>query len=175
VNIQHSSRSVSWGTPSLILDRVRATLGPIDFDPASSSEFNERVKAAVFLTAEQDGLVAEWPTGNVYCNPPGSKRGGKSTTQLFWSRLMAHRESGKLTHAIFMAFSVEALQSTQGKGVPSIGEFTYCIPAKRISFVSPGGLPGLAPAHSSCIVYVPGTVDITSLFRQSFCSLGCVR
>lgn len=175
MNIQHSSRSDSWGTPSHVLELARTVLGAIDFDPASSEEFNRNVQAASFLTSDDDGLVAKWPLGSLYCNPPGGRRAGKSMTQLFWSRLMNHQSSGKLTHAIFMAFSLEAMQSTQGKGVPSIAEFPFCVPAKRLAFVSPGGLPGLAPAHSNCIIYVSGTVDASSKFREQFSTIGVVR
>lgn len=175
MNAQHSSRSDSWGTPRHVIDLVRTVLVTIDFDPASSAEFNDLVKANSYLTAEDDGLSADWKHGSVYCNPPGGKRLGKSMTQLFWSRLMSHLKTGAMTHAIFMAFSLEAMQSTQGKGVPSIAEFMFCIPSKRLAFVSPGGLPGLAPAHSNCIVYVPGSIDRSKRFQQEFEKLGVVR
>lgn len=172
---KHSLRSDSWGTPGHVLDRVRLIMNVIDFDPASSHEFNLQVRAYRFLTAKDDGLTAEWPVGNVYCNPPGGKRGNRSMTQLFWSRLMQHRADGNLVEAIFMASSLEAMQSTQGRGVPSIAEFMFCIPAKRLAFVSPGGLPGLAPAHSNCIVYVPGIIDSSAEFKKEFSTLGVVR
>jgi hypothetical protein len=68
------------------------------------------------------------------------------------------------------------LQTTQNKEVPAIGEFSYCVPARRISFIDPNtGKPGNAPTHSNCIVYVPGKLDATTLFIETFSKLGTTR
>ncbi len=172
MNIQHSSATPEWGTPENILELVRKVLGTIDFDPASSVKWNASVGAKAFLTERDDGLKADWLPGTLYCNPPGGKIGNSSKTALFWKRLMTHRESGQLEHAIFMAFSAEALQNTQGKGVLPIMHFPFCVPAKRIRFVALG-VEKFQPSHSNVIAYVPGTLDKSELFRETFSSLGC--
>lgn len=174
MNIQHSSRTDLWYTPLPIVVAARDVLGPIDLDPASDEFGNARVGAARYLTREMDGLTTPWVGRTVFCNPPGGKKGNKSNTALFWARLMAHREAVELDHAIFLAFSAEALQNTQGKGVPPIMAFPFCVPAQRLAFDSREG-PGKDPSHSNVIVYVPGTVDRTETFRAVFAKFGAVR
>lgn len=161
-------------TPIAILDRVRAVLGTIDFDPASSAQANARVGATQFMTAEQDALKYHWPKGSIYLNPPGGKIGNQSKTVLFWRRLGAQRDLGYLTHAIFMAFSIEALQSTQQCAQPIL-DFPICVPKRRIAFDSTGPAIKSAPSHSNVIVYVPGTVDKREDFRDYFQELGQVK
>jgi DNA N-6-adenine-methyltransferase (Dam) len=56
-------------TPKQYLDAAREVLGSIDIDPASCAEANQVVNAAVFFTADDDGLTKEW-NGNVWLNPP---------------------------------------------------------------------------------------------------------
>lgn len=173
MNIQHSSRSDQWFTPPAILDLVRMVVGEIDLDPASSLEANELVRANRIITEAGDGLTADWGTPkSVYLNPPGGKIGKKSKTRLFWERLCSERDN--FGHAIFMAFSVEALQTTQGSPQPMM-RFPICVPAKRIAFVGPDMVVGRAPSHSNCIIYVPGKIDATQNFKEVFSSLGCVR
>jgi hypothetical protein len=84
---------------------------------------------------------------------------------------MEYLGDGDLEHAIFMAFSAEALQNTQGKGEPPIMDFPFCVPAKRIRFVSPAGVRS-SPTHANVIVYVPGTIDRTDLFIKTFSTIG---
>lgn len=173
MNIQHSSRTDRWFTPPDILERAKRVLGPIHLDPASEVLANKAVGAVHYYDAKDDGLTKEWPDGcTVWLNPPGGRRGNKSMTGLFWTRLMHYRAAGHLVHGIFMAFSAEAIQNTQRKGIPSVGQFPVCIPAKRLRFVSPAGVPGLAPSHSNAIVYVPGSVDHTELFIETFSDVG---
>lgn len=174
MNIQHSSRQDDWMTPVAILELVRAVLGTIDFDPASSAQANARVRAKQYKTVEDDALQHPWPRGSIYLNPPGGKLGNKSKTVLFWQQLIAQRFGGYLTHAIFMAFSIEALQSTQQCDL-SILDFPICVPRRRIAFDSTGPVIKSAPSHSNVIVYVPGTVDDSAKFKEHFSSLGQVK
>lgn len=174
MNIQHSSRSDGWQTPPAILQKVHELLGVIDLDPASDILANKNVGAAQFLTKEDDGLQHPWQGETIFINPPGGKLNGKSNTALFWSKLMKHRDRGHLKHAIFLAFSIEALQTTQNKGCKSIAEFPFCVPSSRIKFVSPDNKELQSPSHSNMIIYVPGTADLTDKFYSIFHSLGNV-
>lgn len=173
MNIMHSSRSDCWNTPKEIIEMVKAVLGEIDFDPASSSHANLTVEAKEFYSSSS--LSRHWIEGAVYLNPPGGKVGNKSQTGLFWERLMQHAseplEHG-FSHGIFMAFSIEALQNTQRKGCKAIVDFPICIPAKRIRF--DGHIGKIAPSHSNAIVYVPGYLDKTKTFKEVFSQLGAV-
>lgn len=176
MNILHTSRQDDWATPLGILTLVHQVIGKPDFDPASSPWANARVQARYFYTQEIDGLITPWPdAGSIFLNPPGGKAGRHSKTVLFWIKLMEYRSRPCFKHAIFMAFSAEARQTTQNKGVPALGEFPCCTPAKRVSFDDPNGLRGGAPSHSNCIAYVPGASDQTELFIKVFSSLGTTR
>lgn len=174
MNIQHSSRTDLWYTPLTILLMVKEVLGDITLDPASDEVANARVQAQYFFTKEIDGLSALWPSGTVFLNPPGGRKMNKSIAGLFWGRLMQHLTDGKLTHAIFMGFSVEQLAITQGYADKSILDFPICVPRKRIKFDSPVEEKD-APSHSNVIVYVPGVVDKTPHFVKTFSGLGKVK
>jgi hypothetical protein len=169
----HSSRTDQWGTPPCVLDKVHEVLGTIELDPASSDYWNAAVQAERYLT---DALSAEpWSDKpvSVYLNPPGGKQGTKSLAGLFWTRLLQERAQGSVTHAIFMAFSAEALATTQKPGQLSIMDFSFCVPAKRLHFVN-RGVKKTAPSHSNVIAYLPGTVDRRQMFRDVFSTLGKV-
>lgn len=148
MNIQHSSRDDTWQTPLDILDRVRKVLGYIDLDPASSAEANVNVQARRFFTKEDDALTQTWDADTIFLNPPGGKIGNRSKTALFWDKLL----DSNFTQAIFLAFSLEALQTTQSSK-HSIGEYPFCVPKKRIRFMR-GDSVGPAPSHSNVIVYI---------------------
>lgn len=176
MNIQHSSRTDRWFTPLDIILRVRDVLGRIDVDPATEPLANARIGATYAIS--KDGELPETPwlrdPGTVYCNPPGGKLGNRSMTGLFWQRMMQERDSGLLTHGVFMCFSIEALQHTQRLGCPSVGEFPCCIPKSRIAFDRSDGTRGKAPSHSNLIAYVPGTVNAKSRFVDAFQHLGII-
>lgn len=175
MNILHSSNSDRWYTTLEIIEKVQQVLGTIDLDPASDEFGNARVCATSIITEEQNGLTTEWAKDcSVFLNPPGGKTGNKSNASLFWQKLMHYREAGDLKHAIFLAFSLEAFQNSQGKGVPSLAEFAFCIPAKRIRFDAQEGKPA-SPSHGNVIVYVPGSVDESEKFKEVFASMGVVR
>lgn len=153
---------------------ARRVLGVIEFDPASSAEANQVVRAEHFYTKEDDSLVKEWPKDMaVYLNPPGGRKGRDSMVRLFWRRLMQYRTDGHLKHAIFAMFSVEGLQTTQGD-VPPAMAFPLCVPRKRVRWVHPTEVK-TAPSHSNAFIYVPGSVDRTDHFLEVFSELGCVK
>lgn len=168
MNAQHSSASNEWYTPEPVIELARAVLGPIDLDPASDEFGNLSVRASRFFTANDNGLEHSW-SGTVFLNPPGGKVGNKSQAGLFWSKLM--RERPNIEHAIFLAFSAEALQNTQGKGELSVMDFPICVPSKRVRFGKQHSKPA-APTHSNVVVYVPGKFDNTALFLRVFPKLG---
>ncbi len=173
MQIQHSSRTDLWFTPSWVIDKVHQTIGYPDLDPSSCELANETVKATRYITEEQDALKTVWTKEPVtmFINSPGSKVKGKSQVCLFWDILMDYLEMGLVKDAIFMAFSAEALQTSQVFPKRSMGEFIICIPKRRIAFVSPEGDKN-SPSHSNAIVYVPGLIDRSKLFYENFKDVG---
>lgn len=147
---KHSQGSSAWGTPDYLVDKARNVLGGvIDFDPASSYEDNERIKASRFFDATEDALIQGWAPRNgkpctVFMNAPGGSvktldlerthrlpyptprtvRGTiplyQSIPSIFWFRLMQLRKASVLKAAVVVAFNIEALQITQR--LPSLGD-----------------------------------------------------
>jgi phage N-6-adenine-methyltransferase len=65
--------SDSWFTPSIYLDAAREALGcrDFDFDPFSSAEANQMVRAKRYFTIADDAFTTEWPKcKNLWINPP---------------------------------------------------------------------------------------------------------
>lgn len=178
-NIQHSSKTDRWYTPLPILKRVELVLGSIDLDPASDVFGNIRAGANRYIDESEDGLISVWhpkggKPGNVFLNPPGGKSGNRSLAADFWERLVRERAKGMVTHAIFVCFSIEAMQTTQGNPWPSAGEFTVCIPSRRVRFDESSGAAGRSPSHANAIVYVHGTENHSSEFCREFEDLGTI-
>lgn len=142
-------------------------MGGIDLDPASSKIANETVNADEYYDLDANGLSKEW-YGNVWLNPPGGRLPGvPSLTKAFWNKLM---RSPHLDQAIFLAFSMEALQTCQ----PTIGKRPICIPDKRISFIDASGQPIKGNTHGSAFIYVSGFLDNTESFIETFSQFGSV-
>jgi hypothetical protein len=180
MNVQHSQRTDEWGTPESLVVLSRLVLGQIDLDPASDAHFNRVVGASCFFTKEDDALSRPWSCSTppdegvaVFLNPPGGKTRNKSNVVLFWQKLLDEVEARNVSHAIFMGFSVECLQTTQ-QCTKSVAEFPICIPNKRVKFCSKNGTYD-APSHSNVIAYVPGTVDKTYTFMSAFKSVGVCK
>jgi hypothetical protein len=172
MNIQHSSESNDWYTPKWIIDKVYQVLGRVDFDPASNAEANEVVGASTYLS--ENSLETIWDDrlgieiGTIYLNPPGGKTGNKSNAALFWTKLIL----SDFQDAIFMAFNIGMLQSTQQSPFKSICEFPLCIPKSRIKFN--GEIGKRSPSHANAIVYVPRRVNRTNKFKEAFKDVGVI-
>jgi len=145
-------------------------LGPITLDPASEADANAVIGADHYYTKEDDGLSKPWAE-TIWLNPPGGKMPGsrRSLPQLFWIKLMETLASGHLRHALFLCFSSEQLQNTQGLGVPGCIDFPFCIPSKRIQFSG-----AASPTHANAIIYVAGRANMTGAFITEFAKLGRV-
>jgi len=180
-NIQHSSANANWYTPITIIERARAVLGTIDLDPASDEFGNSRVMAKGYYTEKLDGLSLPWH-GSVFLNPPGGKLGigprAPSRGKLFWEKLLREAIVGHITHAIFIAFSLEMLQNTQKPypGIPILPvggmcNHLLCIPSARLKFDLETGKPN-SPTHANAIVYVSRGIDNRTQFVHHFKDIG---
>jgi len=66
-----SSKENDWYTPPEYIESARKVLGIINLDPATSVLAQETVKANIFYTESDNGLVQQW-SGPVWMNPPYS-------------------------------------------------------------------------------------------------------
>jgi hypothetical protein len=157
-----------------VVEPARLVLGGIDLDPASDAFGNSRIKTKDYIDDEGDGLRQPWTVRglaavSVFINPPGGKVGNQSQAVLFWRKLMNEREDGHIKHAIWVAFSIEQLQTSQACPI-SMLEFPLCVPQSRLKFDKTVGKFN-SPSHANAIVYVPGTVDHTDVFIEVFSTL----
>lgn len=183
INPRHSSSKENWGTPPWITAAVRIALGGIDLDPASSAEANKVVQARQYFTKGDDGLTRIWrlnsqePHGvNVFLNPPGGKTdNGKSKVKLWWQKMMVQREGPYFAHGLFLSFSIEACQVTQLDCEYSLLDFPTCFFKRRVDYIDPiTGKAVKGNTHSSCITYVPGSLNETHRFWETFENFGKV-
>lgn len=134
---RHLSESVEWYTPPEIVEPARELLGGIELDPASCEVANRGVRADRFFTREQDGLIQPWCARTAFLNAPGGKLGNRSLQNLFWQRLARAWQSGKVSSAVFVCFSIELLQVSQGYGpdMPIPLDFPMCFPDVRVPYI----------------------------------------
>lgn len=181
MNAKHSALSVEHFTPREVVDAARETMGWIHLDPASCKLANDKLVGAERLfTARDDGLSRPW-VGNVFVNPPGGKVDGKSSAVVWWNKLVGDwRERHSVEQAIFVAFSLEFLQTAQ-RSLLSPLLLPFCVPSSRLKFWTPNArgndvVEGGSPTHANAIVYLPPRDDprATRRFRAAFSKIGSV-
>jgi hypothetical protein len=158
--VQHSSETHEHYTPEIITSRVHHTMRGIDLDPASSTLANQMVKATVFISEQEQGLLHrdQW-RGRVFLNPPGGildqdtlmprprndNRGptgkGMSSAAAWWAALVQQYIRGGVTEAVFVCFTMAVFKTAQAKAiaqnfgaVPPPYVFPFLVPAKRINY-----------------------------------------
>lgn len=122
----HAVGTSSWYTPSYIVEAARAALGGvIDIDPASCEIANRTVRAGGYYNEAADGLAHDWH-GTVFLNPPSPPRP-------WWKKLRGEIESGRVTRAVFVGYSIETLQQFQDD--PEwFGRWHWCLPSRRVKY-----------------------------------------
>lgn len=191
-NNRHSSKSAIWTTPPYIIEPARVVLGSIDLDPSSSAWSNKIVQAHTFFTKRQNGLRLPWshvygrslrrylhkqrvPT-SIWLNPPGgwhNGRVGDSEVKHWWLKTLSEWREPYFGHMLFLAFSIEALQTTQVDCEYSLCDFPTVIFNRRVSYIDPStGKTVQGNTHASSITYIPGRLKRTRLFFETFHKLG---
>jgi hypothetical protein len=157
----HSKATPKWGTPTQIIELARKLLGEIQLDPASSEDFNQLVKALVYYTEQDNGLVQPWG-GTVFLNPPGG------LVREFWEKLCKGIASGEIEKAFWVGFSVEQL-CTLADCEYHPYDFSHCVLRKRLSFNNEELVSSGAPSHGN---YVVGLGVDHEYFTKLFGALG---
>lgn len=162
LNVKHSSEYSDWISPIWLIEMARTVMGSIDLDPATDFNAQKYVKATNCFFDK--GLTMKW-FGNVFLNPPGGKVGNQSQAVIWWQKLMEEIYSRRVRHAIFVGFSLEILQTSQGDlTLPTVGDFTFCVPRARIKFQKWSEELGRlyspsSPSHANVIAFVDGPLS----------------
>jgi len=141
-HVANNSGNNEWYTPADYIEAAREVMGSIDIDPASNDIAQETVKAAVYYTAETNGLDKEW-RGNVWMNPPyASDLIGK-----FIDKLVG--ELPNIEQAIVL---VNNATETEWFGKLISRSSAVCFPRSRVKFYMPDGKTG-APLQGQAVIY----------------------
>ncbi len=166
MNPLHSSKSDEWYTPTYIIERVRAVLGSIGFDPASCALANKLVGAQTYCSLEgPSGLDVAWLEA-WFCNPPYSKAAGG-----------VGRWIQKATES--PSCGIMLVNATPDRGwFKTIWEQAdaVCFLYKRIRFMradETGALEyGPSPTHGSCLVLFSTGAHMNDRFTSTLADLG---
>lgn len=161
-----------WHSPELILEGARDVLGGIDLDPASSEIANKRVKAKQFFTEKDNPLERDWH-GSVFLNPPSGDT-GRLLPKAFWNHLIDQVQKKNAPHAIFLAFRLEMIRTTQFGCKRCLLDFPTLIFKKRLIFLRENGEPATQNTSPSCLVYIPGQRNMTGTFIKKFSHMGVI-
>ncbi len=206
MTFEHSSESNEHYTPPAIVEAARATMGGIDLDPASCAEANEVVRARWIITSAGAGglapfgwrsrapyspapdfdMKATYPS-KVFLNPPGGKVGKRSSSVVWWEKLVDEWLDGNVEQAVYVCFNLEALNTTQASPSPCL-DFPICYFRTRPRFWSPGTPPELrgksgSPKYPGAAVYLPPSIALdlpleanpgVHRFKSAFAPLGRV-
>jgi len=149
-----------WYTPEVCLDAVRAVLGTIDLDPASSDIAQKRVKATAHFTREDDGLAQNWH-GNVFLNPPYAP----PFISQFADKICSEYESGRMTAGIMLTHNY-----TDNKWFRKLAETSaaICFTTGRVRFTDDRGFTA-SPTQGQAFFYFGNDAD---RFAEVFGELG---
>ena len=152
-----------WYTPQDHIERVRALLGAIDLDPASSAIAQERIRAGQYFTKSDDGLARAW-LGRVWLNPPYAQ----PAIQQFAEKMVAEVTAGRVIEAVMLTHNYT---DTAWFHIAESAASAICFTRGRIAFVSPEGEKA-APTQGQAFFYYGPRRDE---FAQAFASVGFVR
>jgi phage N-6-adenine-methyltransferase len=140
---------------------VRAVLGDIDLDPASSKIAQKRVRAKKYFTKFDDALNREWH-GRVWLNPPYSR----DEMPRFIEKLVVEFQAGRVNEAIVLSNSY-----TDTSWFHRLASFAaaICFTRGRIHFVSLNG--GESPVHGQAFFYLGSN---RAKFIEEFGAFGLV-
>jgi hypothetical protein len=140
------------GTPPEIIDVAHLLMGGIDLDPCSEESFNQVVNAETHYSQDDDGMALEW-FGRVFLNPPGGRR--KPGARGWYQRLVGHYQDGLIEQAVYVAFSLDALQWSQHTP-RALTSFGCVVLADRLKFLDPDSLePQKSPWKPNAIAWLP--------------------
>mgnify|MGYP006263854279 CR=1 FL=1 len=160
-----------YPTPQVI-ERARAVMGSIDFDPTSDPVQQVLVDATSVPKPEVNPLNTHWK-GNVFVAPKGAVR----NSRIWFNKTIQEYRNDHISSFIFFSSASELLRAS-----PTIWDYVTCIPFKRVKQLkaTSKGFEEVCPSTWNIIVYGPpeenvlNSIDRVSLFRDTFRDIGRV-
>ena len=160
-----------YPTPQLI-DRARAVMGSIDFDPTSDPVQQVLVNATSVPTIEINPLQEHWH-GNVWVSPKGAVR----DCRVWLNKTINEYRGGYINSFIYFCSASELLRAS-----PVLWDYPVCIPFKRVKQLraTPTGFESVSPSTWNLLVYGPpvdqalSDIDKITLFYNTFRDVGRV-
>lgn len=160
-----------YPTPQLI-DRARAVMGSIDFDPTSDPVQQVLVDATSVPTIEVNPLQEHWH-GNVWVAPKGAVRDNR----IWLNKTISEYRNGYINSFVFFSSASELLRAA-----PVIWDYPVCIPFKRVKQLraTANGFESVSPSTWNLLIYGPPVdqtltdIDKVSLFYNTFRDVGRV-
>jgi phage N-6-adenine-methyltransferase len=152
-----------WYTPAEYVEAARACLGSIDLDPATAPIAQKTVRAARFLTRDDDGLRHDW-RGRIWLNPPYAQ----PDISRFIDKLLAEIGAGRATQAILLTHNYT---DTGWFHAAAATCAAICFTRGRIRFVSATGEVA-APTQGQAFFYFGPAAP---RFHETFGGFGFIR
>lgn len=152
-----------WYTPAQHIKAVRAFLGEIDVDPASSEQAQKTVKAARYFTVDDDGLKQAWK-GRVFLNPPYAQ----PHIANFMHKLAGEVACKNTSEAIALTHNYT---DTAWFHAAAGACAAICFTRGRIAFVDPSGKAAAKPTQGQAFLYFGKRAKE---FGAAFAALGLV-
>ena len=160
-----------YPTPQII-ERARTVMGSIDFDPTSDPVQQVLVDSTSVPSIEVNPLSTHWH-GNVFV----AAKGAVKNSRLWFNKTVSEYRNGYVNSFIYFMSASEILRAA-----PSVFDYPFCIPFKRVKQLraGPDGFDAISPSTWNVIVYGPpvdqviSDIDKVTLFYNTFRDIGRV-
>ena len=163
-HVLHNTGQFEWYTPPKIIEAVRKTLGSIDCDPASSKIANKTIKATLFYTEADNGLIKKWGK-RCFINPPYSQ----PLVAQFSEALVSKYKKGEVSAACILVNN--STDSEWFQNIIAVSS-AVCFFKGRIRFLNAdGNIVDSTPLQGQAVIYLG---EERNLFAQLFQPMGIV-
>ena len=160
-----------YPTPQII-ERARAVMGSIDFDPTSDPVQQVLVDSTSVPALEMNPLTEHWH-GNVFVAPKGAVK----NTRTWLNKTISEYRNHYINSFVFFTSASEIVRAA-----PAMLDYPFCIPFKRVKQLraTAGGFESVSPSTWNVIVYGPPieaaitSIDKVTLFYNTFRDIGRV-